>query len=363
MSGYDWQAQLAKRRRRTKYERMGTLAFVVFLLVFSLWRVLYADTPEYALDKLKIAFETHDAQTVETYCDLDGILQQAYDDLTRDMFAQDDALSDQTKVMFEQFYVKIKPQVVDGTKPLLLAYVANGAWQAPAGDSILKGRQLGIDYEYLIERSQLRNIRFIDVDSVEQNDDTATAKVKISDAYTKTNFTLQLEMKKGENGWQVVKILNYRDYLDFVSPIQEAGIAAYSKATKSIITKYNDILDAQQTNFRKMTATTNGTLTNDQRNTLAGYIKSDILPAIDKRQQELVAIPVPDGGQYLQQLREEENALSQQEWNHFLTGIRDDNIAELNAAKVFHTEALNVQHRIDDVQKNTAVNKVSKSIP
>ncbi len=363
MGSFDWQEQLEKRRRRTRYERIGTLVLLVFILGFSLWRVFYVDTPEYALDKLSRAMETHDAEDLEKYCDIDSVIGHAYDDLTRDMFAQDAKLSDQTKVMFEQFYIKIKPQVTDGTHQLLLAYTDKGTWPQPGGDNILKGRQLGIDYEYLIERSQLRNTRFVKIESVSHTKDTALAKVQVRDEYTGTMFTLNLMLNQREDNWQVTKILNYRDFLDFIGPIQTSGLMAYTRATEDIIDKYNDILDTQQTNFRKMTTTENGRLTASQRDKLTGYIKSDIIPALEKRQKELDEVPVNDGAQYLKGLRSQEAKLSIESWQHFLTGIETDNTSELNTAKAFHAEALDIQHRIEDILKNSAVSKVSKTIP
>ena len=65
-------------------------------------------------------------------------------------------------------------------------------------------------------------------------------------------------MNKTEEGWKVVRIVNYRDYLDFVTPIQTSGLLAYKRATEDIIDKYNDILDTQQTRFNQLTATSDG---------------------------------------------------------------------------------------------------------
>ena len=156
MNSYEWQETLAKRHRRTRYERIAALIFVAGILGFLLWHFFYEATPEYSLEQLRTAMASKNPNAITTYCDLDSITSHAYDDLTRDMFAQDKNLSDKTKVMFEQFYVKIKPQVVAESNKLFLSYVQYGAWQPPEADNILKGRQLGMDYEYLIERYQLQ---------------------------------------------------------------------------------------------------------------------------------------------------------------------------------------------------------------
>lgn len=363
MGRFYWQYQLEARRRRTRYERIGTFLLVVFILGFCLWRFFYADSPDYALEQLEQGIKNHDAKALQEYCDLEAISGQAYDDLMRDMFAQDDKLSTDTKVMFEQFYIKIKPQVVKDTAQLLLSYAEKGSWQNPADDSLLKGRQLGMDYEYLIERSQLRNTSLVKLENVDRRNDTAQAKVQVKDDYTGTIYTLNLTMNKTPDGWKVVKIANYRDYLDFITPIQTSGLLGYNRDTQDIIDKYNDILDTQQTHFNQLTDNVDGRLTKSQRSRLADYIKSDIIPALEKRQKELDAVAVRDGAQYLKALRAEETTAAIAQWQHFLTGIQDNNFAELNTANAFHQKSLNLQHRIDDVIKNTAITKMPQSIP
>lgn len=363
MARYDWQEQLRKRRKRTKYERIATLLLIVFIASFALWHIFYADTPEYAAEKLVSAVSNHDTAEVQQYCNLDRVCSHVYDDLTRDMFIADKTLSDDTKVMFEQFYVKVKPQILEETKPLLLSYIADGNWPVPGGSNVLKGRQLGVDYEYLVERSQLRNLEFMELESVTRTDLTAIARIQVKDTYTGTLYSLNLLLEQGEDNWQVTKIINYRELLDFLYPIQRAGTLEYVQATQSVIDKYNDILDIQQTNFKKMIVTKNGTLTKDQRTKLSAYIQSDIVPALEKRQQELDTVTVNDGAQYIAKLRQQETQLSLSQWQHFLAGIANDDLTELNQAKAYHQQALDVQHRIDDILKNAAVNQMAKSIP
>lgn len=38
MGKFDWQQQLEQRRRRTRYERIGVLFLLIFVLGFGLWR-------------------------------------------------------------------------------------------------------------------------------------------------------------------------------------------------------------------------------------------------------------------------------------------------------------------------------------
>ena len=363
MNSYEWQETLAIWHCRTRYERIAALIFVAGILGFLLWHFFYEATPEYSLEQLRTAMASKNPNAITTYCDLDSITSHAYDDLTRDMFAQDKNLSDKTKVMFEQFYVKIKPQVVAESNKLFLSYVQYGAWQPPEADNILKGRQLGMDYEYLIERSQLRNTQFEKIEDVQRSGDTAHAKVKVRDMYTNTTFVLELYMENQDGTWKVMRIVNYRDYLDFLAPIQADGLKAYVAATQDVIDKYNDILDTQQTHFKKLNETIDGILSSKQRRQLIEYVKSDIIPALQKRQAELDAIPLIDGGQYLSQLRHQETEISINSWQHFIEGIANDDHAALNTAHALHKEVDDIEYRIDDLFKNTAITGIKKTIP
>ena len=51
-----------------------------------------------------------------------------------------------------------EPIIIDGTIQSIDKYIQTGNWQRFNYDSMLKGRQLGIDYTELINRSLLFNI-------------------------------------------------------------------------------------------------------------------------------------------------------------------------------------------------------------
>ena len=356
MRQIDWQDMLAQGRRRTRIQRIVGLIVTAAILGYVFWYFFYASTPEYALNQLQQAFKTKDQATIEKYCDMESITGRAYDDLTRDMFAHDSHLTTETKVMFETFYMKIKPQVVSETNSLILDYIPTGKWDVPSGNNILKGRQLGIDYEYLVERSQLRNTEFVKIDNVRKSgSNEAIAKIAVKDTYTGTLFTLNVLMTKRDGNWKVCEIKNYRDYLDFLSPIQEKGLNKYMDATADVIEKYDDILDSQQTRFKKLDKSSDGILTASMRTKLVSYIRSDIIPALEKRQQELDNIPVNDGGQYLAAQRKKSTKLTVESWRHFIEALESDSPDEFNIAKSYQKDAMDIDYRIDDVVKNTAI--------
>ncbi|MCR5175242.1 MAG: DUF2939 domain-containing protein [Anaerovibrio sp.] len=363
MNDINWQEMLKRGHKQTKLQRIIGIIALAIILGFAMWHFFYASTPEYALNQLEKAIQTNDQALFEEYCNLDSITAKAYDDLTRDMFAHDSHLSNETKVMFERFYMKIKPQLITETNKLLLSYISSGKWNAPTNNNILKGRQLGIDYEYLVERSQLRNTTLIKVDNITRHNNDAIVKIIVRDKYTDTNYTLNLVMAKSDGSWKIVEIQNYRDYIDFLSPIQESGIKKYINDTSDITQKYNSILDAQQTRFKKLSKTSDGKLTTNNRSKLVSYIRSDIIPALEKRQEELNEFPVNDGAQYLALQRKESTRLSVAAWEHFITALETDSPEEFNISNAFHKDAMNIDHRIDDIIKNTAISTELPSTP
>lgn len=74
---------------------------------------------------------------------------------------------------------------------------------------MLKGRQLGIDYTELINRSLLFNISFKEIKSIETIDDNSVmATILVADKYTDTNFDLKLKLVKMKKAFgKSVKLL------------------------------------------------------------------------------------------------------------------------------------------------------------
>ena len=120
--------------------------------------------------------------------------------------------------MYQTFYEIIEPIITDGTIQSINKYIQTGNWQRYNYNSMLKGRQLGIDYAELSNRSLLFNINFKEVKSMEQIDDTHVAVVlAVMDKYTETDFDLKVTLTKDEdNVWKVTSVDNYQEYLNTI---------------------------------------------------------------------------------------------------------------------------------------------------
>ena len=365
MDDYTWQKKLKERQTRSK--RWFFLLFLATALITgtTAWYLgFFSRTPEYALEQAQLAWQEKDGEKFKRYVNLGLLTSRAYDDLTVDLFAYDATLTPQSKVMFEKFYILIKPQLSQGTEETILRRLTSGSWTLPEGADILKGRQLGIDYERFLERSQLRNTTFLEVDKVNRNGSTAIADVKIRDDYTQTEFTLQLSMEKaGDGHWQVAYIKNYKQYLDTIAPLQNKDIADYIEATKDIVASCNKKLRDQQIKFQSLTGTATGKLTDYQKKNLKKLLTNEVIPTLQDRQAQLDQVPVPKGAQYLAAQRKLSTDTTIEAWEHFMKGLEDGDQSEFAAAETLHKQELAIDLRVDEIIHHTALSKNIPNLP
>ena len=365
MDDYTWRKKLQERQRRVKRERFFFLLFLVASLGALLWYFgVYARTPEYAAKQIEQALEEKDLPTFQQYTALDLLLSDAYDDLTVDLFHNDNTLSPQTKALFEKFYVLVKPQLTHATAEAVYHRISTGGWIMPEGTDMLKGRQLGIDFEEFLERSLLRHTVIQRFGEIARADDAVTLRLHVMEERTRTPFTLELGMEKNEDRvWQVTSIRNYRSYLETVSPRIYQDIAQYIADTADIVARYNESLQAHQWTVQYLSYSSGGRLGKGQRTELSSYLEDRVIPEIKKRQEELDQVEARPGAEYLAELRSESTDLSIRVWQHYIHALREDNIAEYNTAESLHKQMLAVEQRIEDIVRHAAVANTVPDMP
>ena len=368
MDDYNWRLRLRSRKIKSHNRTATMLAIIMLALAVGsiLWYFfIHARSPEYALDEIRDAVLSQDAEKFERYVNLDLATGKLYDDVTRDLFTEDTSLTPQTRAKATSFYQLIKPQVSAGIKTTLLSYAASGEWQLPGG--LLRGRQLGIDFENFLERTQLKNITPVAIEGVDRDGSTATARIKAKDETTQTELTLLVAMEQSADGhWQVAYIKNYRDCLDRLLPLCQRDMNAYIQDSAPIVEQYNKKFDQLQRRFKQLTTTpwdSSGILPKNQTDSLKNLIKTGIIPTLKERQQKLSALTVPPGARYLSQLRAESTELSITAWEHFLKGLETDAPAEYDTAETVHKEALDVELRIDDILHHAAISRQAPALP
>ncbi|MBQ3727850.1 MAG: hypothetical protein II902_12485 [Selenomonadaceae bacterium] len=391
MDDYTWRKRLAARRRRRQRERLFLLTLLVmaFTAVFLYFSV-YTKTPEYAMREMVAAYKSGDANTFRRHVDLSAITLAAYDDLTSDLFKYDTQLTDRERSLFENFYVLIRRQMCNGAVKVLDTYIDTREWTLPG--EILKGRQLGIDYDLLLDRSLIRHTSFVDLENVEHNGEEATATFTIVEDYSQTPFTLKVTLKDlasdgfnigggdfeifgkkmklpgftfnlGGSDWKVVRVENYRGYLDAVSPILRKNLADYIDATEEIVFRYNQAFAAEQNNFIALQRSPYGIMFANQRVEVSNYITNTIIPSLENRQAELDEVPVPEGAQFLANLRKESTRVTILAWQSYIEGITENSATALDTAESLHKQELVLDQRVEEIVHNSAVARNLPELP
>ena len=391
MDDLTWKRRMRARKRRVKYERFFLLILLIVGLSYFIWdSVSRTKTPVYAMNKVVESIDTGDLENFNKHVDLTTITTRAYDDLTGDLFKNDEQLSMSERLLFENFYVLIRPQICQGAIQVINKKVESGNWTLP--EEILKGRQLGIDFELLLERSLIRNVKFVSVENIEHKGETATADINIIEERTQTPFTFKVTLENfsevglqmssdnfelfgetwkfpglsfafDDNSWKIVSVDNYKEFLETVTPLIQRDVENYIEATAEIVNRYNDIFYDEQLNFIELQRTSSGILSASQRENIAVYINDTIIKTLQDRQSELDKIPVPNGARYLADLRAQSTYVTIQAWKYYAQGISENDAVALGTAAGIHKQELIIDQRIEEVIKNSAVAKNLPELP
>lgn len=391
MNDYNWRKKRRDRKRRLRYERLFVLLLLIFGVSYGIWNFISrTKTPVYAMNKIVESVTNGDLETFNKHVDLTAITNKAYDDLTGDMFKKDTQLSMSERLLFENFYVLIRPQICAGAVQVLNTKIQTGNWTLP--EEILKGRQLGIDFELLLERSLIRNTIVTGVENIENHGDKATADIKVIEENSQTPFTLKVTLENvsnigwkvgsedfelfgekwnfpglnfafDDNSWRLTSVDNYKEYLETITPILQKDIDSYIDATAEIVDNYNYLFAIEQDNFIVMQRTSSGVMSYSQREKIANRINNTIIPLLKDRQAELDAVTVPNGAKYLASLRAESTETTIQAWQFYAQGLLEDDSVAFGTAAAIHKQELIIDQRIEEIIKNSAVARNLPDLP
>ncbi|WP_432748598.1 hypothetical protein [Pectinatus frisingensis] len=333
---------------------MQNKIFLTFTFVFLLCYtgfIFFMYTPWYTATQLKFAYKNHNIVMLTNSVNIDSVVSSGYDDLTGDLFTYNSNIPPKVKQIFNQFYQLIKTPVCSGTLKIIDDYLKNNVWNDPTGTSVLKGRELGIDYDELVERSMLRNTAIHSFGKLTKNENgDFILPLTVADRYTDTDFTLELLLQKTASGtWQVTKIINYHEYLLHVRDLCDNDIVAYVKDTKDKTAEYNRAFQSLQTQFQNLTKNINSSISKTQRQQIQYFIVNKIIPTYKTHEAYLQDVDVPSGALHLHILRLQSNAKTIQAWQYFAQGIADDSPAMLAKAEKNHQEALTLEQKVSDI--------------
>lgn len=355
-----WQRTIANRRRARRREllisRLFLLAIVFIAICAGGYYYYYQHThsPEYTLQELQTAFAQRDVETIHKYVDFNTLLPPNYQIITDDFFANDKIYGENEHALYKEFYAMIGPILVEGTIQNIDKYIKTGTWKRFNYDSMLKGRQLGVDYTELINRSLLFNTAFKEVKSLTKDDDThASATIAVMDKYTQTDFDLNIKLtKNSDNIWQVTSIDNYQDYLAQISNLYRTDITAYLSSTKDDLDKSNERFKQLQSEFTFLAEGLKTNPSSSQRALVKAFIENKIIPAYQDWYNYLQNNQIPKGARHLHELRLESASASIKAWKKYASGIYDDKPADLAEAERLHNQAMETEQKVTDTINN-----------
>ncbi|TCS80114.1 hypothetical protein [Pectinatus cerevisiiphilus] len=333
--------------RQNKILFFFSLGFLLFYACF----VFFMHTPWYTAAQFKFAYHNHNTAILMRTIDLESVISNGYDDVTCDLFIYNSNIQPKTKQTFEQFYKLIKKDICDGTLVMIDKYLKDNVWHEPTGTSVLKGREMGIDYDELLERSMLRNTSIKGIGSLSKDDNgNYILPVTVADRYTDTDFVINLLLQKNTEGiWKITKIINYRNYLEHVRNLYNADITTYINDTKAQTAEYNRTFQGIQLKFQAMTKPIGANISNDQRAQIQKFILSEVIPAYTSHENYLQNVNVPPGASHLHMLRLQSNAKTIEAWKYFAEGIGKDSKDDLSKAECSHQEALVLEQKVSDI--------------
>ena len=354
-----WQRTVAKRRKARRQERrLGCLLLIALILLAAAgiggyFYYKHTHSPEYSLNEIQTAFAQRDVDTLHKYVDFKALLPPNYNILTDDIFNNDKIYGQKEHAVYKDFYALIEPILTDGTIASIDRYVQTGSWQKFSTDSMLQGRQLGIDYTELVNRSLLFNTDFKAIKSITQeDDDNASAVLAVADKYTATDFDLQIHLQRQDGIWRVTSVDNYKDYLEKISAIYQSDIKTYLAATQNDLDSSNARFAQLQSEFTVLAEKLYAGPSASQRILLKSFILQKIIPAYQDWYNYLASSQIPLGARHLHELRLDSASSSIQSWQKYADGISQDDVTKLNEAATLHEHAMETEQKVKDTINN-----------
>ncbi len=325
------------------------LFLVFFLLVIYGLFSYYMRTPQYTAHMIELAYKSREPQIIGSCIDLKAVVNHAYDDLTGNMY-KGSKMPQNIIELYEQYYRLVKRPVCSGTVKYINDFIATGKWPNSAEQPLLRGRELGIDYEELLLRSLLRDTKVISFGALEQNDDgNVILSVTVKDHYTEMPFVLQLLLVRGSNGlYHVTRILNYSSYLLYVRSLCRNDIEQYRVQTGEQIKKDNDTFLKLQMKFVQCASCLTPDASDKQRQSVVSLINDEIIPAYEQHLNYLRSLKVPTGAVHLNRLRIKSTELTIKSWREYAEGISENNQALVSSAENIHKKAMVIEQKVRD---------------
>ena len=206
-----------------------TLALALVLLVLLAGAAFYfIRTPAYALNQVRLALKQHDTAKFEQYVDVQGVLDNAFDDIIKaeskinndNLFSNPFALS---------ILHMLKPAVVDLMKQEALQRIAAKTTQDnqdnEAVDPVPDAMRRNLERHIPLDKLTVKNLKLI-----KQERNQAIANLVLHNEALNKDFLAQLQMQANDEGnWQIKRVSNLSELIIQLSAAKKAKQAADNK--------------------------------------------------------------------------------------------------------------------------------------
>ena len=292
------------RNLRTKLILGGGVLVLLLLGGAYVYRSVCTKTPEYALEQVQNAIETHDKETFDHYVNVNGLLDTSYDAFIAALMDTEASETTEAKTAIEDFVHMMKAPLISSFKTALENFVETGDWgTSAAADG--QAQPSAIDVAQTLEKTGLKETSFRSMDGLDVDDaaGTAIAHVRVFQQEANDTFVFEVKLTRQSSGdWQIEEITNFQSFVSFVAAARQAKLKEYAEATEKIQAVHNTAMLHAQDDFMQILS--DGSLGNQEtRDALKALMEQTILTDWQQRRAELEAVEVPAAAQSLQHLR------------------------------------------------------------
>ncbi len=264
----------------------------------------YTKTPEYALHQIQTAIQNHDQDTFNEYVDTECLINAAVDDILAGMMSADHAQMAASQDSMNNLAGIFRAPLRYSFHSVLEGLVRTGTW---GGEAIREeGTDTQLDTGLILSKLGLRDVSFHGLDSLEKDKDNGTvnACLRIYPAIAGEEFILRAQLSETVSGrWQIKKIVNFNDLLDFIERARQAKLKAYLASTDIIINKLGTVI--KETDQKRAAVMRGHSLGETSvRHALHDIVTGEVLPAWQTCLDGLEKTTVPDSAHSIHRLRQ-----------------------------------------------------------
>ena len=289
----------------SKFKKYLLCSICVLVLAgagFIYWYfAIHKNTPEYALERIEYAIQTHDKALFYEYADVTMILNNAYDSILQTLVEYNEGANEDAKLAVLETVKMLKAPMLIGFKKAVDDYLESGSW-----DSVISGteEETTVDIGEIIVHSGVEHLVFRGVDDIiPQEDGSVVANLKAYQKDLEREFNFEITLVKTESGsWKVTEIRNFGEFVMAIGNARREKIRSYMEEANKIWQAHESKMRDADFDFQRIIGAKNlgkqGT-----RGELKSLMTDRVAKDWQERKDELSELIVPKEVESLHKLR------------------------------------------------------------